>query len=264
MEDKKIAKVKTAIRNNFDQSPKVYLSFENKHGFFKSLSNALVSRMNLPSSAAILDVGCGTGASCVQILEALPHSRVWGLDNSSSMLESARSSIGESERLTFIEGDAARLEDYFKFQFDGIIYSASIFLIPDYEQSLNAACRLLKKTGSLGLTFMDGLYDAAGNNLFQLADKEAREGVSLNRPVKLAEFESFFGGLFRRCRSWNEDFSPSEDLLRDFFSVPAMSAGLFPGIEYSERVDKISRLFDHMPRTELSFRWRLMVGEACE
>ncbi|MBI5248523.1 MAG: class I SAM-dependent methyltransferase, partial [Desulfomonile tiedjei] len=132
MEDAKITKIKRAIKNNFDQSPGYYQSFEEKHGFFKKLSNALLSGMNIPPSSDILDVGCGTGASCLQILEALPQCRVWGLDNSGEMLEAARSSIGESERLTFVEGDAARIEEYFQIQFDAVIYSASIFLIPDY------------------------------------------------------------------------------------------------------------------------------------
>jgi ubiquinone/menaquinone biosynthesis C-methylase UbiE len=265
METSKIARIKNAIKNNFDQSPAIYKSFEEKHNFFGRLSHALLLRMNLPQSesADILDVGCGTGASCLRILDYLPLCRVWGVDNSPAMLETARTSIGESERLVFIEGDAAKLADYFDFQFDAIIYSASIFLIPDYRESLKGACRLLKSNGSLGLTFMDGIYDTSGNNLFEIADQTAKEGVSLNKPVKLAEFDSFFIGLFQSHRSWNEDFSPPEELLRDFYSVPAMSAGLFPGIDYTERVRKISRLFDHMPKREILFRWRLMIGETC-
>ncbi len=263
MEDSKISRIKNAIKNNFDQSPAIYQSFEDRHGFFKDLSRALISHMNLTQSADILDVGCGTGASCVQILETVPLSRVWGLDNSPAMLQAARSSIEESERLAFVEGDAARLDDYFDFPFDAVVYSASVFLIPDYRESLNSACRLLKDNGSLGLTFMDGLYDSAGTNVFQLADRTAKQGANLNRPVKLVEFDSFFRGLFRSCKSWDEDFSLPRELLRDFFSVPAMSAALFPGIEYSERLQKISRLFDHIPEEETLFRWRLMIGETC-
>jgi ubiquinone/menaquinone biosynthesis C-methylase UbiE len=261
MEDSKIAKIKNAVRKNFDQSPDLYESFEEKHGFFANLSTALISQMNIPQSADILDVGCGTGASCLQIMKDLPSGRCWGLDNSPAMLEAARAKCAETEGLTLVEGDAARLGDYFDFQFDAVVYSASIFLIPDYRESLNSACKLLKTTGSLGLTFMDGLYDSAGNNLFQIADQTIKEGVSLNRPVKLSEFESFMSSMFQTFRSWNEDFSPPEDLLRDFYSVPAMSAGLFPGVEYSERVKKVSRLFDHMPTREIFFRWRLIIGE---
>lgn len=261
MEDAKVAKIKSAVRTNFDESPASYQSFEHKHGFFKALNNALLSRMNLPPAADILDVGCGTGASSRQILEALRLCRVWGLDNSPSMLEAARASTPQSTRLTFVEGDAGKLDEYFNFSFDAVIYSASVFLIPDYRESLKRARGLLKKRGCIGLTFMDAVYDAEGNNLFQRADQAAKEGVSLKKPVSLAEFESFFSGMMNSCRSWNHDFRAAKELLQDFFSVPAMSAGLFPGIPYAERINKVARLLDHMPKREILFRWRLMVAE---
>jgi ubiquinone/menaquinone biosynthesis C-methylase UbiE len=261
MDQDRIAKIKQAVRSNFESSPAQYRSFEERYGFFRSLNEALLSSMLLPHAADVLDVGCGTGASSLQILEALPNATVWGLDNSPAMLETARSTIGVSERLTFVQGDAARLSDYFDFPFDAIIYSASIFLIPDYQQSLRQAHDLLKQAGSVGLTFMDGVYDLGGNNLLALADQEANTGVNLRKPVKLEEFQLFFGEVFGRQRAWHEDFQLSEALLREFFSIPAMSAGLFPRIPYEERVKKVARLFDHMPRSQSLFRWVLMVGK---
>lgn len=261
MDENKISRIKTAIKENFDRSPAHYHSFEERYGFFRSLSETLLRGMDLPATAEVLDVGCGTGASSVQILEALPRCRVWGLDNSPAMLETARSTIGESDRLTFVEGDAAKLSHYFSFQFDAIIYGASIFLIPDYEESLRQARDLLKDRGSVGLTFMDGLFDVKGNNLMSVADQEAKEGVSLKKPVNLEKFRSLFADVFPLHRSWNEDFQLPEELLREFFSIPAMSAGLFPGIEYPERVRKVARLFDHIPKTQIHFRWILMVGQ---
>jgi len=261
MDDDKIIRIKTAIRENFDTSPALYHSFEERYGFFRSLNEALLRGMSLPESADILDVGCGTGASSVQILDALPQCRVWGLDNSSAMLETARATVGKSDRLTFVEGDAAKLLHYFSFQFDAIIYGASIFLLPDYQDSLKQAHDLLKDRGSVGLTFMDGLYDVKGNNLLAVADQKAKEGVSLKKPVNLEKFQSFFADTFTRHRAWEEDFQLPQDLLCEFFSIPAMSAGLFPRIEYPERLRKVARLFDHIPQTQILFRWMLMVGQ---
>jgi ubiquinone/menaquinone biosynthesis C-methylase UbiE len=261
MDEDKITKIKSAVRENFESSPALYHSFEERYGFFRSLNEALLSGMNLPESADILDVGCGTGASSVQILESLPRCRVWGLDNSPAMLETARSNIGESDRLTFVLGDAAKLPHYFSFQFDAILYGASIFLIPDYQDSLKQAQELLKDRGSVGLTFMEGLYDAKDNNLLAVADQGAKEGVSLRKPVNLEKFQSFFSDIFPRRRVWKEDFKLPEQLLREFFSIPAMSAGLFPRIEYPERLRKVGRLFDHVPKTQILFRWILMVGQ---
>jgi ubiquinone/menaquinone biosynthesis C-methylase UbiE len=261
MDQDKSTKIKEAVKANFDASPTFYQDFESRYGFFRMLNSVLLRKIELPGNADILDVGCGTGASCLQMLEFLPQSRVWGLDNSQAMLESARAAIGESERLTFVEGDAARLRDYFSFPFDAVIYSASVFLIPDYRESLRHARDLLKDGGRVGFTFMDGLYDAEGDNLFARAAEAANEKISLRKPVKWSEFEAFLRELFPRHRVWHEDFILPDDLLRSFFAVPAMSAGLFPGIEYSERLRKIARVFDHMPTTEILFRWMLVVGE---
>lgn len=261
IENGKVAKIKSAVRSNFDKSPSFYESFEQKHGFFRSLNRTLVSRMSLSAVADVLDIGCGTGASCRQIADYLPQGRVWGLDNSPAMLETARELSTGNSRIIYVEGDAGRLDEYFDFTFDAVIYSASIFLIPDYERSLRGAAKLLKPGGSLGLTFMDGVYDAQQRSLFELAERTAKQGVSLRKPVDQSKFEHFFAGMFPAYRFWNEDFQLSEAVLKEFFSVPAMSAGLFPGKDYPERVRSIASLFQHMPRCRFLFRWRLMVGE---
>ena len=262
MDQEKISRIKTAIRGNFDASPAHYQAFEEKYGFFRKLNSSLVNRMKLEAGARVLDVGCGTGASSKHIAEVVPQCKVWGLDISDGMLRQARADVGESDRIAFVKGDAAELTAYFDFDFDAVIYSASIFLIPDYEKSLGQARMLLKQRGSVGLTFMDGLYDSAGNNALELADASAEQGVSLKRAVRLAELRSVFSQLFPRSEEWNEDFELPRELLQGFFSVPAMSAGLFPGTEYEHRLRKIDRLFDHLPSNDVLFRWVLMIGNS--
>ncbi len=262
MDENKIEKIKRAIKGNFDASPAQYQVFEERHGFFRRLAETLLRRMELQANAQVLDIGCGTGASCLQILAAVPGSRVWGLDNSPAMLSAARSCVEESDRLTFIEGDAARLRDYFDFKFDAIIYSASIFLVPDYRQSLEHARSLLKQGGSVGLTFMDGPYDSENNHLLEMTEKVVKQGLSLKRPVNWGEFESFFGQIFPKRESWIENFRLPKDMLREFYSIPAMSAGIFPAVSYPERVKKVALVFDHIPKTEINVRWRVMVGRS--
>lgn len=256
----KVAKIKNAIRTNWEESPELYQSFEERYGFFRTLTQTLLTRMGLASGSVVLDVGCGTAASSVQIAETLPGSRVWGLDNSSAMLESARARVGQSDRLRFVEGDAARLVDHFAQQFDGILYNACIFLIPDYEESLRQARALLKDGGKVGLSFMDGLYDHEGRNALAEADREAGEGVSLKKAVVLQALHDSFKELFPLHESWTEDFRLPRELLRDFFSVQAMSAGLFSHVPFPERVRKAEHLFDHLPGGAIVFRWVLMVG----
>ena len=261
MDEQKALKIKNAVRKHFEESPDHYDEFEGRYGFFKKLNGTLLAKMRLPEEPAILDVGCGTGISSAQILEALPSSRVWGLDISPAMLEKARATIGESDRLRFVEGDAARLSDFFDDQFDGIVYSASVFLVPDYVESLRQARELVRPGGSVGLTFMDGVYDTRGRNIFAVADQDADVGVNLKRPVDLMEFHDNFRRVFPLERSWTDDKRPTDQFLRDFFSVPAMSASLFPRLEYSQRVENVNRLIDHLPKIPFFFRWAFIVGE---
>ncbi len=260
MDPTKIGKIKLAVKNHFDESPDHYQSFEDNYGFFRDLNEALVSRMRLPEQARILDVGCGTGASCRQIAKSVPGCNVWGLDISSAMIEKAGKLTGESDRVVYVEGDAAKLTDHFDFSFDAIIYSASIFLVPDYEESLRQARDLLGKGGTVGLTFMEGLFDEDGNNAVERAERDGNLGVSLKRPVKSVEFQSVFARMFPDHDSWVEDFRLPDEVIKDFFSVPAMSAGLFPGMGYPARVRKVERLFQLLADSPIVFRWRLMTG----
>ena len=86
----KVVKIKEAVRNNFEQSPDYYQSFEDRFGFFGRLNQKLMAGMNFGPEPLILDIGCGTGASCGQIMEALPAAHVWGLDISPAMLKTAQ------------------------------------------------------------------------------------------------------------------------------------------------------------------------------
>jgi trans-aconitate 2-methyltransferase len=55
----------------------------------------------------IVDLGCGTGELTRQLVDALPNSKVTGLDSSPQMLEKAASFTGPE--LEFVQGDQARL-----------------------------------------------------------------------------------------------------------------------------------------------------------
>lgn len=261
MEKEKIGKIKDAVRTNFDASSDTYLQFEEKHRFFQRLNSALVGIMGLPEGCRILDVGCGTGASCKQMVENVSGCSVVGLDNSVAMLDAARSRLCGLERITLIHGDASALADHVAGPFDAVIYSASIFLIPDFHDSIRQAVQLLKPGGAVGMTFMDGLYDENDQNLLAQADAAAKQRVSLRKAVALDDLISFLQEIFGDIQQRTEDFELDRDTLKDFFSVPAMSAGLFPGFPYEERLDKLGKLFHYLPKRGVLFRWVLLVGK---
>jgi ubiquinone/menaquinone biosynthesis C-methylase UbiE len=250
-----INRIKTAIRSNFEQSPDLYDKFETDFGFFRELNSKLTAGLCMFRGARILDIGCGTGASTSQLIESFPSAKIWALDISPAMLDRAKQNIN-NPNITFIQGDAAALDKLFTDGFDAIVYSASIFLIPDYVKSLEQTKKLLKSSGSVFFTFMDGVY-SDDENLFKRAETSLQLGISLKKPVMMSEFKGVFEGLFTQSIHWQEDFALKVEQLRQFFSVPAMSAGLFPSISYPLRVEKINSLFDYIEKLdmEILFRW---------
>jgi ubiquinone/menaquinone biosynthesis C-methylase UbiE len=260
MDEKKILKIKNAVKRNFEQSPDQYSEFENKYGFFYSLNAVLLDRLKIHPGARVLDIGCGTGASSIQILETIPDCIVWGLDNSPSMLDVARINNPNPQRLRFIEGDAGDLTSCVEELMDAIIYSASIFLIPDYETSLSQAWKLLQPGGELGLTYMVGVYEDGLENAFVCADRNAQTNVSMKKPVEFDGLAQFVRNLFGSSNVETLNFLYDHDFLKQFFSIPAMSAGLYPALDYQDRLKMLDKLFSHLPCDKLSFRWNFVTA----
>lgn len=260
MDAEKIGKIRDAVRRNFEASPVQYDDFESRHGFFRNLNAILLETMDRENPRNILDVGCGTGASSIQLLQACPQARVCGLDNSPAMLEKARMKCCSNDRIDFIEGDASALGSCLRGRFDTIIYSASIFLIPDFRESLRQACSLLEPGGKIGITFMDGVYGETGNNLLVEADQQLGLGVSLKKPVSLPDLEAFIKSILGSIKVVEHNFDLPRDVVKDFFSIPAMSAGLFPAFDYQERLNRVSALFANMSTDNVIFRWVVIIG----
>jgi amino acid adenylation domain-containing protein len=63
-----------------------------------------------PKARTALDLGCGDGILGRTLLEHFPDCRVWFLDFSDPMLDSARDKLGESDRATIIKADFASPE----------------------------------------------------------------------------------------------------------------------------------------------------------
>jgi ubiquinone/menaquinone biosynthesis C-methylase UbiE len=259
MDEKKIHKIKEAVKRNFEQSSDNYAIFENKYRFFSILNASLLDRMGIPPNARILDIGCGTGASSRQMLQTIPDAIIWGLDNSPSMLDVARNIDPDSERLKFVEGDAGDLPSCVNERMDAIIYSASIFLIPDYQASLSQARDLLEPGGVLGLTFMVGVFDNDENALVR-ADQYAQTNLSQKKPVELDNLITFVKGLFSNVNVEVVDFATDAGMLKEFFSIQAMSAGLYPTLCYEDRLKMLETLFSHLRCDKLAFRWNLITA----
>ena len=255
-------KVKANVTANFDQSLGLYQAFEDKHHFFAELTTKLAEEINLRPNTAVLDVGCGNGISSRTLNERFAC-RVWGVDLSPKMVEAGRAQCdGENVRLTV--GDGERLSHVVGNQtFDYVLYNASIFIFPDANRTLQEAVACLKPKGEIAFSFYPHLAGPAGEDLLDEAFRRLGEPPPRFRVI--TDYEKACQALARHCKevSRHRWVRPLDiEFLQDFFSIPAQSASLFPGLEYQARMEKVNRLFSGLPDVarEGSIVWRMARG----
>jgi len=105
--------------------------------------------------ARVVEVGCGTARNLIRIARRYPDSRLFGLDASQAMLETAAVAIGRaglSSRITLAQGYAETLGPAAfgeSVPFDNIVFSYSLSMIPDWRQALRAARDTLAAGGRI-------------------------------------------------------------------------------------------------------------------
>ncbi len=230
---------KAAVEKNFNQSAQVYDLFEEKHHLFESLARRQLELIAPYRPDRILDVGCGTGISTFALQKHLAaHSpNIYAIDISESMLLKAKERCKDLHGVYFIRGDAENLKAYFHETFDAIFYTASIFLLPKFADSLRQASQLLVPSGVLAISYYEGLFAESGEDAVRIAfpDMKYQYGA-----VPMTDLQSCLVSL-RELKTVQVDyrFEVSRDFLFDFLSIPAQSAGLYPKMPYLDRIPKI-------------------------
>ena len=235
---------KTAVEKNFDQSADAYDLFEERHHLFETLTRRQLELIEPSRPERILDVGCGTGISTLALHQAMAwrSPNIYAIDISERMLLRARERCGSLTGVYFIRGDAEKLSNYFNEAFDAIFYTASIFLLPGFAESLRQASHLLLPGGLLSISYYAGLFNQQGDDAIRKAfpDRKYQYGA-----VPIGELVSCLQSLpGTRTTRVDYRFEVSGDFLFDFLSIPAQSSGLFPKIPYLERIPKVRDLCD--------------------
>ena len=113
----------------------------------------VLDRLSLRGDETVLDAGCGTGRVTKLLLERLPRGRVVAVDASPSMVEAARSSLGD--RATVIEADLAELE--LDEPVDAVFSNAVFHWVPDHDRlfarmyaALRPGGRIVAQCGGAG------------------------------------------------------------------------------------------------------------------
>lgn len=112
----------------------------------------LIQDLDLSGDQSLLEVGCGTGRNLAVVARHYPGARLFGLDISSEMLETARAKLdGLAGDITLRELDASRFlaADFDEPGFDRIMISYALSMIPDWEHAVAASLAALKPGGSL-------------------------------------------------------------------------------------------------------------------
>jgi SAM-dependent methyltransferase len=228
--------VKKIIMRNFSLSTQKYDNFEEKYSFFKSLAQEMLKFGDV-RDGKYLDAGCGTGI----LKEVSPRLNIVGLDVSDEMCRVAKKRIdevfvGDAENLPFKEG-----------VFDGVIFNASIFLIPNAKKAVEEALRVIKKGGVVLGSYIVGFFDDGGRILdrYGLVHREVYPAEKIDR------FESEFN-----AEIMSVDYQANGEFMLDFYLIPAMSNALFPKIPYEERVKRIKSILVNLPE-KLEFKCKI-------
>jgi ubiquinone/menaquinone biosynthesis C-methylase UbiE len=239
---------KDAVEKNFDQSADVYDRFEERHHLFESLTRRQLELIEPSKPERVLDVGCGTGISTLALHQAMAgrSPNIYAIDISERMLLRARERCKSLPGIYFIRGDAENLSTYFNESFDAIFYTASIFLLPGFAESLRQASQLLLPEGVLAISYYAGLFDKKG---FDAIRKAFPEQKYVYGAVPIGDLVSCLESMpGTRTTRIDYRFEVSREFLFDFLSIPAQSAGLFPKVPYLERIPKVRALCEQLAK----------------
>ncbi len=110
----------------------------------------LIEQMDVAPGETVLEVACGTGRNLAKIKQLYPEAKLYGLDISEQMLATARKKLGASVPLA--QADACNLDAESLFglsEFDHVVLSYSLSMIPDWKSALSEAHCLLGPGGRL-------------------------------------------------------------------------------------------------------------------
>ncbi len=117
----------------------------------------MLRQILLDDPAHVLEVGCGTARNLVWLHRRAPHVRLYGLDASQAMLDTADAALrraGVRPHVALAQGLAQDLRPADRFPLDGaaldtIYFSYTLSMIPVWEAALEAALAALPVGGRL-------------------------------------------------------------------------------------------------------------------
>lgn len=125
----------------------------------------MIAELSPPDTGTIVEVACGTGWNLLRTAETFPRVKLYGLDISSEMLATARSSVqrkGFDDRITLAQGDATAYDLNALFGIenpDRIFISYALSMIPDWPAAIERSVQSLGPRGSLHVVDFGSMAD---------------------------------------------------------------------------------------------------------
>lgn len=116
-----------------------------------------IADLALADGGTVLEIGCGTARNLVAIARRYPGATVHGIDISRQMLASAATRVARdhlAHRVFLGQADATGFDPAALFgqaQFDRILFSYTLSMIPAWQDALHQAARLLAPGGVLSI-----------------------------------------------------------------------------------------------------------------
>lgn len=108
----------------------------------------LVNSISIRNAAQIMDLGCGPGNSTSVLADRWPDANLAGLDNSQSMIDTARQSRPDGQ---WIVRDISEWANNNESQFDLVFSNAALQWVPDHESLFPGLMKRVSPGGALAV-----------------------------------------------------------------------------------------------------------------
>jgi SAM-dependent methyltransferase len=146
-----------------------------------------------------------------------------------------------------------------------VVYNAAIFVFPDVQCAIQEAVACLEPGGQIAFSFYPEIIGPNDEDLIEEGFRRA--GAILPRFRVVTDYDTACRALETRCGPVTHyRWARPLDLgfLKDFFSIPAQSASLFPGISYPQRRNLVHAVLDSLsepPEAVGTVVWRMARAE---
>jgi S-adenosylmethionine-diacylgycerolhomoserine-N-methlytransferase len=134
--------------------------------FFLFGRDGLIESLRPVPHETVVEVGCGTARNLIVMARRYSGVRLFGIDASQEMLDTARASVGRcglTERITLARGYAEELDVRAVFALedapDRIVFSYALSMIPPWREAMEHALRTVKPGGTIHIV---DFWDQAG------------------------------------------------------------------------------------------------------